>query len=106
MATSTNVIPATWARAEPVENHRRKPNERLPDRVVHLRQPMVRNPAPGAYAEAIYILASALPPAAFERAIQKALRKSRDQRATEQERIDAQAAFAMFVGDWGWSRAD
>jgi hypothetical protein len=103
---SGQVVAAAWARAEPVENCRRRPNEELPDRVVYLRQPMVRNPAPGAYAEAIYILASALSPAAFERATQKALRKSRDKRATEQERIDAQAAFAMFVGDWGWSRAD
>lgn len=100
------VVTATWARSEPVENRRRRPDEDLPDRVEYLRQPMVRNPAPSAYAEAIYILASALPPGAFERATQKALRKSRDKRATEQERIDAQAAFAMFVGDWGWSRAD
>lgn len=98
------VVTATWARAEPVENPRRKPNEGFPDHVVHLRQPMIRNPAPSAYAEAIHILASALPPAAFERATQKALKKSRDKRATEQERIDAQAALAMFVGDWGWSR--
>jgi hypothetical protein len=100
------VITATWARSEPVENRRRRPNEGLPDGVVHLRQPIVRNPAPGAYAEAIHILASALSPAAFERATEKALRKSRDETATEQERADAQAAFAMFVGDWGWSRAD
>tara|TARA_R110000764_G_scaffold107838_1_gene193652 strand:+ start:304 stop:621 length:318 start_codon:yes stop_codon:yes gene_type:complete len=103
---ASNVVTASWASPAPVENPRRGPNTGLPAGVVHLRKPIVPNSAPSASAAAIAYIAAALSPAAFQRATQAALRDARDRGATEEEQINAQAAFRIIMGDWGFSRPD
>lgn len=100
------VVAAVWASPTPVENPWRRRDAALPEGVVHLRKPPQRNPAPTAYAAAIAYIAAALPPAAFQRAVQAASRGAQDRNASEEERIKALAAFHLLVGEWGWHHPD
>lgn len=101
---SGQVVKARWASPAPVDNPFRQRNAVLPEGVVHLRQPPVRNPAPSAYAEAIAFILAALPPAAFQRATQAALRASRAPNATDDARLQSLAALRLLMADYGSHR--
>lgn len=101
---SGQVVKATWASPAPVENSFRRRSDVLPAGVVHLRKPLVPNPAPSAYAEAIAFIVAALPPAAYQRATQAALRASQAPNATDDARVQSLAALRFLMADYGSHR--